>query len=361
MREDRRIPIIILTGFLGAGKTTLLNGLLKTAELADSAVLINEFGEIALDHFLVEAAVESTVMLGNGCICCTVRGELSGALNTLFWRRQEQKIPYFRRVIIETTGLADPAPIIHELLGHPTILLYFHLAGVVSCVDGVFGAEQLDRQPEALKQAAVADRLLITKSDIAGAENLTALSTKLRALNSAAAIHPVVNGQADPRMILDMAVYDPHSKNLDVQQWLKAETFRQVQVKPGFRMGNKAKPVARDVNRHGANIRAFCLTFDQPLPWNGLITALKMIATLRGDQLLRVKGIVNVDGEAKPRVIHGIQHMFFPAATLECWPDDSRETKLVFIVRDMEMEFIAQTLDHFIEAARNGELCGVVN
>ncbi len=161
-----KVPLTVLTGFLGSGKTTLLNGLLKTPELADSAVLINEFGEIALDHHLVETATDNAIVLDNGCICCTVRGALSGALRSLFWQRNDKTIPYFKRVIIETTGLADPTPILHELLSHPTILHHYRLAGVIVCIDGIFGAEQLDSHPEAVKQAAVADRLLITKTDL---------------------------------------------------------------------------------------------------------------------------------------------------------------------------------------------------
>jgi len=350
-----KVPLTLLTGFLGSGKTTLLNSLLKTPALADSAILINEFGEIALDHYLVETATDSAVVLDNGCICCTVRGALSGALRSLFWQRNDKKVPYFRRVIIETTGLADPAPILHELMSHPTILQHYRLAGVIVCVDGLFGAEQLDRHAEAVKQAAVADRLLITKTDLVTTDQIDTLLSRLCELNPGADISRVNNGSIDPQVILDAAAYDSLSKSLDVQQWLKAETYRRVQVKPGFGLSKKAMPVAEDINRHGDHIQTFCLTFDQPLPWNGLLLALEMLAMVRGEQLLRIKGIVDVEGEDKPRVIHGVQHMFFPATTLARWPDERRETKLVFIVRDMSVEFIAQTLDHFIEAARNNQ------
>jgi G3E family GTPase len=252
--------------------------------------------------------------------------------------------------------LADPAPIIHELLGHPTILHHYRLAGVVTCVDGIFGAEQLERQAEALKQAAVADRLLISKADLASTEQLAELDDRLRQLNPAAEIHHLVKGQADPQLILDMVKFDPLSKNPDVQQWLKAESYRQVRVKPGYRLSKNTKSMTEDINRHGGNIRAFCFTFDQPLPPDGLITALEMLTTLYGDQLLRIKGIVDIGGDDKPRVIHGVQRMFFPLTTLEHWPDDQRGSRLVFIVRDMDSEFIAQTLDHFIEAAKTCNL-----
>jgi G3E family GTPase len=348
-----KIPIIILTGFLGAGKTTMLNRWLKTPAFADSAVLTNEFGEISLDHHLVETVAQGTVVLDSGCVCCTVRGALSAALRTLFWQRQDKKIPHFRRVIIETTGLADPAPIIHQLMAHPTILHHYRLAGIVTCVDSMFGAEQLDCHPEALKQAAVADQLLLTKADLSSATQLAALRSRLQVLNPGAGMYLINNAAPDFPAILDTVAYNPLGKQLDVQQWLKAETYRQVRVAPGLRLSGKAAPMVQNVNRHGEDIHAFCLRFEQPLPWDGLMTALEMLAALRGEQLLRVKGIINAEGHAQPRVIHGVQHMFFAPVTLERWPDEQRDSKLVFIVRELGSEFIVQTLNHFIAATRN--------
>lgn len=348
-----KIPLTVLTGFLGSGKTTLLNGLLKTPELTDSAVLINEFGEIALDHHLIETAIDNAVVLDSGCICCTVRGALSGALRSLFWQRNDKKVPHFKRAIIETTGLADPAPILHELLNHPTILHHYRLAGVIVCIDGVFGAGQLDCHVEAVKQAAVADRLMITKTDLATAGQINILISRLQEINPGADLSWIAKGDADPQMILDATAYDPFSKTLDVQKWLKAETYRRVHIEPDFGLSQRAVPAAEDINRHGDHIRAFCLSFDRPLPRVGLMTALQILTTVHGERLLRVKGIVDIEGEDEPWVIQGVQYMLFPASPLDRWPDERRETKLVFIVRDMNPELIAQTLERFIEAARD--------
>lgn len=342
----QKIPLIILTGFLGSGKTTLLNNLLKTLQLADSAVLVNEFGAIALDHHLIEAVPESTVVLGNGCICCAMRGELSGALRTLFWQRQDKKIPNFKRMIIETTGLADPAPILHELLNHPTILQHYSVASVITCVDAAFGAEQLKRQPESLKQAVVADRLLITKTDLASTEQITALTEQLRALNSVATIHPIVNGKIDPEIFLEATTYNPHDKNADVQRWQQPDAYRPIKIDPGLHM-HLRRATASSSNQH-ERIHSFCLTFEQPLPRRGLLTALQMLASMHGEHILRIKGIVHFDDDDKPHVIHGIQHMLFPIETLERWPQGLSGTQLVFIVEGLAADTITDMLKKFI-------------
>jgi len=342
----QKIPLIILTGFLGSGKTTLLNNLLKTPQLADSAVLVNEFGAIALDHHLIEAVPESTVVLGNGCICCAMRGELTGALRTLFWQRQDKKIPNFKRVIIETTGLADPAPILHELLNHPTILQHYSVAGVITCVDAAFGAEQLKRQPESLKQVVVADRLLITKTDLASAEQIAALTEQLRALNSIATIHPVANGNIDPEIFLEATTHHSLDRNADGQRWQKPDAYRPIQIDPGLHM-HLRRAAASNSNQH-ERIHSFCLTFEQPLPRRGLLTALQMLASMHGEHILRIKGIVHFDDDDKPHVIHGIQHMLFPVETLERWPQGLSGTQLVFIVEELTADTVTDMLQKFI-------------
>jgi G3E family GTPase len=326
--------------------------LLKMSELADSAVLINEFGAIPLDHHLVETVTENTVVLNNGCICCTVRGELSGALHTLCKQRREGTVPYFQRVIIETTGLADPAPILHELLSHPLMRQDYRLTGVITCVDAALGMEQLDKEIEPLKQAAVADRLIITKGDLVENENLVALISRLQILNPVAELALAMD--IDPAWLLKTTVYDPTTKHADVSKWLKAEKYRQ--IKPERKAMATAQDVHRrthDVNRHDDRIHAFCVTFDEPVQWNSLLKALHMLVAIRGEHLLRVKGLIQVEDDDKPRVIHCVQHFIFDTKVLDAWPDQQIKTQIVFIVRDLEANFVEVTLNHFMEAAKN--------
>lgn len=351
MATPGKIPLTVLTGFLGSGKTTLLGGLLKTPALANSAVLINEFGETGLDHHLVETPdLTQSVVLDGGCICCTMRGALAGALRTLYWQRHDGKVPRFARVILETTGLASPGPLLQELMQHPAILQHYRLAGVVVCVDGVFGLGQLDAQPEAAQQAAVADRLLITKADLIDEAQRQALVARLLAINPGADLAFVHGGVADGAVIDDGASHDPLSKKLDMRQWLRAERYRPVEVRRGAGFSRRNLG-SGDANRHGADIQAFCLRFDEPLPWEPLLTALEVLGALRGDQLLRVKGIVDAQGESRPLVVHGVHNMLYPATTLQAWPDGRRGTQLVFIVRNTEPAFIAHTLDYFLHGA----------
>ena len=219
-------PLTVLTGFLGAGKTTLLNRLLQEPALADTLVLINEFGEIGLDHLLVEKLDGDMVVMTSGCLCCTIRGDLSATLEDLLRRRDNDRIAPFTRVIIETTGLADPAPVLHTLMYHPYLMLRFRLDGVVTLVDAVNGSGVLDRHAEAVKQVAVADRLVITKTDLRDAErNAAALRARLSALNPTALQLDAARGEASVEKLLNIGLYDPNRKIPDVRRWLNAEAL----------------------------------------------------------------------------------------------------------------------------------------
>src|SRR6201984_2014813 len=219
------IPVTLLTGFLGSGKTTVLNHVLKQLDMAASAVVVNEFGEIGLDHLLVERSSEDVVLLNSGCLCCTVRNDIVDTLTSLFVNRAKGKIPWFTRVVIETTGLADPAPILHTLMTEPIVAARYMLDGVVTTVDAINGSGTLDRQPEAVKQAAVADRLLLTKTDLAEPEVRQAFEMRLAALNPSAPLIPVARGAVDPALLFNLGFFDPATKSVDVHRWLRDEAF----------------------------------------------------------------------------------------------------------------------------------------
>ena len=335
------IPVTVLTGFLGAGKTTLLNRLLKHSDMAGSAVLINEFGEIGLDHLLVEKLDEDAVLLNAGCLCCTIRGDLQRALRDLALKAEGGH--EIRRVLIETTGLADPAPILQTLMSDPVALRSFRLDGVVTVVDAVVGAATLDSQIEAVKQAAVADRLIISKTDIASADQVSALETRLHGLNPGAPIRRVVAGDVAPNFLFGTGGFDPASKIADVTDWLAAEAAHH------HHHGHHHDP-----NRHDARIQAFGLTFAEPLPWEGLASWLEMLAITRGASILRMKGILNLQGEDRPVVLHGVQHVFHPPERLAAWPaGNDRQSRLVFILRGLDRAVVEEGLAAFLQAARD--------
>jgi len=345
------IPVTLLTGFLGSGKTTVLNHVLKEPGMAATAVIVNEFGEIGLDHLLVERSSEDVVLLNSGCLCCTVRGDIVDTLTNLFVERVKGKIPNFKRVAIETTGLADPAPILHTLMTDPIVAARYMLDGVVTTVDAVNGAGTLDRQPEAVKQAAVADRLLLTKSDLADSAARQLIEVRLKALNPSAPIVPVALGTVDPALLFNIGFYDPVTKSADVRRWLRDEAF---ESGPGHEHAHEHHHP--DLNRHDDRIRAFCTIRERPISWAALSAWLDALATMRGDDLLRLKAIVALsDRPDQPVVLHGVQHLFHPPVLLPEWPSEDHRTRMVFITRDLPREAIETTLAAFEDAVAEAE------
>lgn len=349
-----RIPVSILTGFLGAGKSTLLNRLLKDPAMKDAAVIINEFGEVGIDHLLVETSNDAVVELADGCLCCTVRGELVDTLAELIDGMQTGKVKPLSRVVIETTGLADPAPVMQSVMGHPSIAQHFDLDGVVTVVDAVNGLSTIDAFPEAYKQVAVADRLILTKKTLADEAAVSAITQRLRTLNPRA---PITDGDADDAgsaAMLINGLYDASAKIADVDRWLKDEMaaagdhhhHHQHHHDHHHDHGHHHH---HDVNRHGASIRSYSILHDEPIDPMAINMFVDLLRSTHGEKLLRMKAIVALtDRPDKPLVLHGVQSIFHPPVRLPSWPEGSdRKTRLVLITRDLSESYVRDLFGAF--------------
>jgi len=331
LEYDALIPVNVVTGFLGSGKTTLLQQLLKSPLLRDTAVLVNEFGEVGLDQHLLQRATESTLLMDNGCLCCAIRGDLQAALRLLYSQRERGEIPAFKRVVIETSGLADPVPIAYTVLAEPVLQHHFRLGNVITAVDAVNGLRQLGEFEESVKQVAVADRLILTKTDIAPEDAVAALRSALQGINLAAPILDAAVDEISPQQLIINDIHDPDGKAREVSQW---------------RMAADLSGAAHQHN-HTDGVTSFALLFDQALDWTAFGIWMTMLLNRHGDRVLRIKGMLNVTGVATPVVINGVQHVVHPPVHLEAWPDEDRRSRLVFIVRGIDRRLIEASLTAF--------------
>ena len=362
------LPVNVVTGFLGSGKTTLLRRLLASPRLAATAVLVNEFGEVGLDHHLLESVSESMVLLDNGCVCCAVRDDLRSALLDLHGRRERGEAPRYDRVVIESSGLADPAPVLHTLTADPVIRHHYRPGAVVTVVDVVHGDAQLDRYPESVKQVALADRVVLTKTDMAGPGVESRLRGRLRAMNPTAPVRVgggLVDGgraamaevTADAVSLLVEDVHRADSRQAEAERWLAPVG------------GPEAAP-----HRHTGDVTSFCIETDEPMDWTVFGIWLGMLLHRHGEDVLRVKGIVDVPELDGPVLLNAVQHTVHPPAHLPAWPgtrgrENGREaprrgTRIVFIVRGLDRERIEQSLTTFHRSlgaeavARQGSAAG---
>lgn len=316
------LPVSILTGFLGSGKTTILAHLMRDPALSDTAVIINEFGDVGLDHDLIESSDETLVTLQTGCLCCKIQGDLVATLNDLLGRRDAGLVTPFNRIVIETSGLADPAPILQGLMIDDALAGHISLARVVTVIDAVNGLDTLDRQPEARKQAAVADQLVLSKLDLAD-DTTIRLRDAVTALNPSAPMVEVDHGALDPALL-----FPPPEK------------FSQA-----FQTAAELPPVAH-AHHHHDTIATYAIVRDTPIPAVALSLFLEALADHCGADVLRLKGLVQVtENPDQPAVIHGVQHVFHPPVWLDAWPSDDKRTRIVFIVRDIREAWVRALLD----------------
>ena len=329
-----RCPVVVVTGFLGSGKTSLLNRALRDPALGDCAVLVNEFGEVGLDHHLLEVIDGNTVLLASGCVCCTIRDDLKVAVLELQDKRARGAVPAFSRLVIETTGLADPTPIIATFMSDQSLRYHYRPSLVVTTVDAVLGLATLDTHQESVKQVALADRLVLTKTDLASRSALAALRERLAAVNQAAHVVTALDEGLDVAELLRVDAYTRGHRETEVARWFSTASHHHH---------------IDDDSRHDSDIHTFCMVVDDALEWTAFGVWLTMLLHCHGDKVLRVKGMLNVQGVATPVVVNGVQHLVHPPVHLARWPDTDRRSRLVFIVQGLAQQALEESLAAFNE------------
>ena len=336
---DVPIPVTVLTGFLGSGKTTLLKRLLACPEAAGAAVLINEVGEIGLDHLLVSPDSGPASLFQGGCACCALRSDLERGLIDLLEPGQRA----FRRIVIETTGLADPAPIADLVVNHPRLRQGLRYASTVTTIDAVHGGRQLDSHVESVRQAAMADRLVVTKGDVAGKADVAALIKRLKSLNGLARIHDAESAEFDPALLISGELADPSTRLTDVKTWLRERECAASDHHHGEHEGHTHD------GPHDPHVRTFAVRATAPIAWPALAMWLNSLVRRYGSKILRIKGLLNINGAPGPVVLHGIQHVIHPPELLEAWPDDDKSSRIVLVVQDIDPRPIQKSLEALLE------------
>ena len=347
---DTRIPVNIITGFLGSGKTTLLNHWVNTPEFKDTLVLINEFGDVGLDHELVESVDDTVVLLGSGCICCSLHGALIDSLANNLVKAQQGVIPKFTRVLIETTGLADPAGVIATLNGDEYLMDNFYYAGTVTVLDAQFIATQLKKQYEAVKQIALADLILVSKTDLIDSDSLEPIYDIARKINPNSKIYPVIKGQISPKLLLETGPYQNSSQDYEsqVKSWLEIKTPLASSLRPASLQG--AVGVAKPKIIAHTDVDSFSIEHEGVIEPLALLSAIGSVQDLYGDSILRIKGILNLEGQEKPVIIHAVMGNLYPLATMKEWPNDKKTSQLVFITRASVKEQIKHMFEQMLDS-----------